>query len=73
MFKDIQIVMYMAEPQVFIDEYEPSLRSGTYCWVSSDTLTYSKSQHNIFNDICFEDLIESMVVELTTVNLIKDK
>ena len=57
--------LYISEPEVFQDKYEPNLPSGTYMWIDDNHLIYDKSMFNIFEVIDFDDLTEDMTIEIS--------
>ena len=58
------IEMKMSEPEIFRDNFEASLCSGGYLWLSDDTILYNKDVYNIFNDIELDILTENVGIEL---------
>ena len=71
MYKELMLALRLSEPEVFKEEFEAQIATGTYVWVSYDTLIYNKNYHNIFMDIRFEYLTETMSIELYPIDLIK--
>lgn len=69
---EFMIALYVSEPNQFKEKFEIQLCSGTYLWISDDTLIYNKNYDNIFDrGIDFEELTETMSIELYPIDLIK--
>ena len=64
------MIMKLSEPLKFAMEFEPSLVSGTYLWIDSEHVIYDKSEHNIFMDIDYDEVCESLSFTLNEINLV---
>jgi hypothetical protein len=62
------IKLYLSEPEIFKEEFEPNLCSGSYLWIDNNYILYNVNRYDIFDhDLDFDELMEVMTIELIVI------